>query len=70
MILILSGYTGLYLLSKLIFGGKKKEEAAPAVAPVVEKSSSEIPGVDDPSFDTWIEQPGNGEKYFNSKFEE
>ena len=57
-------YTTMYLLSKLIFGGKKKVEA-PVVAVVSHGApSGSMPSVDSPEFEAWISKEGNIEKAF------
>ena len=62
--LIVGGYFGLYLFSKLLGSGKKKEAAAaPAVVHAAAGASDgEIPSSDSPAFAEWISTPGNIEK--------
>eukprot|EP01040_Poterioochromonas_malhamensis_P010056 gene10056-10930_t len=56
-------YVSLYLLSKLIFGGKKKDEQT--VAAVVKTADGEIPAVDSAEFGDWLSADGNLEKLFS-----
>jgi hypothetical protein len=58
--LIIGGYFGLYLFSKL-FSGKKKDSAVP-VAASSGASEGAIPSVDSPAFADWLAAPGNIEK--------
>lgn len=55
-------YFGLYLLSKLFSGGKKKAVEAPA-APAAASASSTIPSMADDDFEAWAKVEGNMAKY-------
>jgi hypothetical protein len=59
-------YTTLYLFSKLVSGGKKKEEkVSVGGSSLIGTASGEMPSVDSPDFDKWISTPGNIEKLTN-----
>lgn len=55
-------YFGLYLLSSLFSGGKKKAVEAPA-APAAASASSAIPSMADDDFEAWAKVEGNMAKY-------
>lgn len=57
---ILGGYFTLYLVSKIIPGGKK--DASPVVAAA---SGEGMPSVDSAEFGEWLGKDGNFEKIFN-----
>ena len=55
---ILGGYTGLYVLFKIksaISGGKKVEEPAPVVAAASTEGSSDVPSIESPAFEKFVE---------------
>jgi hypothetical protein len=62
VIAILSGYFGLYLISKAVSGGKKEEAPVPVTASTTTTTSDSIPSVDSPDFEKWIDAPGNVDK--------
>lgn len=57
---ILGGYFTLYLVSKIIPGGKKAEPVTVATA-----SGEGMPSVDSAEFGEWLGKDGNFEKIFN-----
>eukprot|EP00546_Thalassionema_frauenfeldii_P012174 CAMPEP_0178919702 /NCGR_PEP_ID=MMETSP0786-20121207/14590_1 /TAXON_ID=186022 /ORGANISM="Thalassionema frauenfeldii, Strain CCMP 1798" /LENGTH=126 /DNA_ID=CAMNT_0020593675 /DNA_START=290 /DNA_END=670 /DNA_ORIENTATION=+ len=65
---ILSGYISLYFVSKLAFGGKKKEEPVKAVAASsdVAATTGGVPGVNTPEFEKYVES-GAFEKMMNNE---
>ena len=56
-------YFGLYLLSKLFSGGKKKAVEAPAAPAAAASASSAIPSMADDDFESWAQVEGNMAKY-------
>lgn len=59
---VIGMYFGLYMLSKLVFGGKKKQAAVPAIAG---HSHGDIPSVESPAWGDWFAGEGNAEKFFS-----
>jgi len=59
---IIGLYTGLYLFSKLLPGGKKKAAPEHAAHGHAAHGASDMPSADDPKFGDWLAQEGNFEK--------
>jgi len=59
-------YTSLYLVSKLIFGGKKKTPEIAAASGTVAITSESIPAVDSEQFGSWIGEGSNVDKWIES----
>ena len=58
---IIGGYFGLYLFSKILPGGKKKETPAVAAA---SSSTDGMPSIESAEFGEWLGKEGNFEKLF------
>ena len=52
----------MYMLSKLFTGGKKKGAVEDAPSTSTSTQSGEIPDIESPDFEKWINGPGNIEK--------
>lgn len=58
---IIAGYFTLYMISKMIPGGKKAE----APAAVASSNDGGMPSIESAEFGEWLGKEGNFEKLFN-----